>query len=308
MHNYGFIVGHYKSGSTWLINLLSLHPELRGVSETSVFSYAAKADTLQRAAANLFSISHWSQSGWRSFARHRANEMFRAFQQSKSSGLPVSDRPSVQWDLSRAARRSLRHELPTCESREEFCRVFFDVLRKEHHPASYLIEKNNNISLVPFIRTAFPDAKLMAIHRDGRDVVVSDRFFQQNEKGTASPLERRATAWRDAMEAHLEFTETHSVFSCSYEALSSDGPRVVRELLDFLDVASNEEIVNDMLERSSFRFRSGRKSGESNASSFYRSGRAGDWVNHFTDEDRRVFKSVAGDLLIRLGYERDLDW
>ena len=33
----GFIVGHYKSGSTWLINLLSLHPGIRGVSETHVF-------------------------------------------------------------------------------------------------------------------------------------------------------------------------------------------------------------------------------------------------------------------------------
>ena len=35
---------------------------------------------------------------------------------------------------------------------------------------------------------------------------------------------------------------------------------------------------------------------------------AGDWKNHFTEEDRRVFKEEAGELLIRLGYEEDLDW
>jgi hypothetical protein len=27
-----FIVGHYKSGSTWLLNLLSLHPAISGVA------------------------------------------------------------------------------------------------------------------------------------------------------------------------------------------------------------------------------------------------------------------------------------
>ena len=30
--------------------------------------------------------------------------------------------------------------------------------------------------------------------------------------------------------------------------------------------------------------------------------------NHFTEKDRRVFKEEAGELLIRLGYEEDLDW
>ena len=36
----GFIVGHYKSGSTWLLNLLSLHPGIRGVGETHIFRFS----------------------------------------------------------------------------------------------------------------------------------------------------------------------------------------------------------------------------------------------------------------------------
>ena len=40
----------------------------------------------------------------------------------------------------------------------------------------------------------------------------------------------------------------------------------------------------------------------------YRKGIVGDWRNHFTEDHRRVFKQVAGDLLIRLGYEKDTDW
>lgn len=40
----------------------------------------------------------------------------------------------------------------------------------------------------------------------------------------------------------------------------------------------------------------------------FRSGRTGEWRRYFTDEHKALFKDVAGDLLIRLGYERDHNW
>ncbi len=40
----------------------------------------------------------------------------------------------------------------------------------------------------------------------------------------------------------------------------------------------------------------------------FRSGKTGEWKNHFTDEHKKIFKDVAGDLLIKLGYEKDNDW
>jgi hypothetical protein len=40
----------------------------------------------------------------------------------------------------------------------------------------------------------------------------------------------------------------------------------------------------------------------------FRSGKAGGWRQHFTDSHKKLFKEVAGDLLVRLGYERDHDW
>lgn len=35
----------------------------------------------------------------------------------------------------------------------------------------------------------------------------------------------------------------------------------------------------------------------------FRSGKTGEWEKYFTEEHKRVFKEVAGDLLVRLGYE-----
>ncbi len=40
----------------------------------------------------------------------------------------------------------------------------------------------------------------------------------------------------------------------------------------------------------------------------FRSGKTGGWRQVFTDAHRRLFLDVAGDLLVRLGYEKNNDW
>ncbi len=40
----------------------------------------------------------------------------------------------------------------------------------------------------------------------------------------------------------------------------------------------------------------------------FRSGKAGGWRKQFSPENKQLFKEVAGDLLIQLGYERDHGW
>jgi len=40
----------------------------------------------------------------------------------------------------------------------------------------------------------------------------------------------------------------------------------------------------------------------------FRSGKVGGWREHFTDEHTALFKKVTGDLLVRLGYEKNVDW
>ena len=40
----------------------------------------------------------------------------------------------------------------------------------------------------------------------------------------------------------------------------------------------------------------------------FRSGKTGGWREHFTEEHKNLFKDVAGDLLVLLGYEKNNDW
>lgn len=52
----------------------------------------------------------------------------------------------------------------------------------------------------------------------------------------------------------------------------------------------------------------GRKQGQENTDSHYRKGKRGDWRNHFSERHKSVFKHKYGELLIKLGYEKDLNW
>jgi len=40
----------------------------------------------------------------------------------------------------------------------------------------------------------------------------------------------------------------------------------------------------------------------------FRSGKTGGWREHFTEEHKTLFKDVTGDLLVKLGYEKNNDW
>ncbi len=53
---------------------------------------------------------------------------------------------------------------------------------------------------------------------------------------------------------------------------------------------------------------SNRERGQVDLPSRLRKGVAGDWKDAFTVVDKRIFKEVAGDALIRLGYRRAGNW
>lgn len=48
--------------------------------------------------------------------------------------------------------------------------------------------------------------------------------------------------------------------------------------------------------------------GREDPTSHFRKGKVGDWSMYATPRFKRMFKELAGDALIRAGYERDMDW
>jgi hypothetical protein len=84
-------------------------------------------------------------------------------------------------------------------------------------------------------------------------------------------------------------------------------------------IHSRERVLNDMLsevEKSGYQIRTARTSAleilagsiQPGKSRTFRSGKTGAWREHFSAEHKRLFKDVAGDLLLQLGYEKNNDW
>lgn len=306
---FAFVVGHYKSGSTWLINMLSLHPAVRGLAETHVLRYSESCADFRQCTDILFRKVAWSGGGLRNLPRHWLVEFIRPLRARWKSLLPPADRPATRLDLSLSQQRSLRSCLLASKSPDDYCLRFFCTLHDQLRPERFLIEKTpTNIFNVPRIKHVFPQAKCIAVYRDGRDVAVSDRFFTRNEHHREKPLRESAIQWCKAMRAQQEYCDSFDVLTVSYEAMLDDPYHAARRLLHYLRLPDDDSIVENMVRRSSFEFTTGRRRGEERTTTFYRKGVAGDWRNYFTDEDKRTFRETAGDLLVHLGYEKDGNW
>jgi len=222
--------------------------------------------------------------------------------------LCVKNRPATRFDLTRKEQAALRRELETSMCADEFCRRLFHCLRQALKPDRYLVEKTpTNVFEVPRIHEIYPRAKLLAIVRDGRDVVVSEKFMLANLKRGIT-FRERVLAWRKAMEAHLKYEKDFGLYTFSYRQFLENGVGTLRGLLDFMGLVSFPDLLLDVQRRSSFEFITGRKNGHERSKEFFRKGIHGDWVNHFTTDEKKVFKDLAGDMLVRLGFESNNNW
>jgi hypothetical protein len=182
---------------------------------------------------------------------------------------------------------------------------------------------------------------IVAVFRDGRDVMVSAYFFflLPAEGSLAYGVERtrRRLNFKDYDDIRtnlprfieymfLEFPRigwstrfNWSDFVDSW--IDRDAPqvrydelltsphatlaRVVRQLTD-REVAPAR--LDQIVAKYSFENMTGRRRGQEMRNAFARKGIAGDWKNHFTLEARQVFDSFGGKQLIDLGYETNRDW
>jgi sulfotransferase 6B1 len=101
---------------------------------------------------------------------------------------------------------------------------------------------------------------------------------------------------------YLGWLDRPEVLSIHFEDLINDRAAALGRIMDHLlvraPISAPRQQILDCLEGSI----------NPQRSPTFRSGKTGEWKRHFTLEHKKIFKDVAGDLLIRLGYEKDTDW
>jgi hypothetical protein len=308
-----FIVGRAKSGTSWLRSIVDSHPEVLCVNEGRFFGrdYRGRGvipRSLHGALADSEYLRTWvERSPW-----------------------------SRGEDTEEHLRHLTRHAID-----------YFMTERLAKSGKKFAGDKTPLIGTeaVAEIAAIHPDAKVIHIVRDGRDVAISSMHHIWNnakDRGGHNDLSPEILAKRDAYRRDPDgfLARGESIFvggqlaatarnwadlvgkasrdgrallgdsyvEVRYEDLLERPVDETRRLLRFLGADYAEETAQRCVELTSFERVSKRKRGQEDSSSFFRKGVAGDWKTVFNEEDKRAFKTVAGDLLIDLRYERDDGW
>ena len=297
-----FILGHARSGTTLLMRLLRLHPEVH-------CNYQAHFFTRKPLLKSLVDTPEAEE--WLTRKSNRWNQ--------GSDLSPLVLRAAADVILERDAAREGK------------------MIVGDKSPSSTI-----HGQAVRDMHAVYPDAKLVYIVRDGRDVLISERFrnfveeskfltgedkriiadlqadsapFSDGRRSifTETFIRRVASGWVKNLqetedEARRLFDKNY--FGMRYEDLLATPFAEMSKLWKFLGVkkttkALEKTIKAEMASNPDEEWQAKRNEG---IASFLPKGQAGNWQRLFTEKDKSVFKEVAGELLIKWNYEKDSNW
>lgn len=164
---------------------------------------------------------------------------------------------------------------------------------------------------MPLLAALYPESKFVHIVRDPRDAATSALFHLARSDPRPRDEYIRyfiTTVWPlnagSARQAGSRLPGRY--LEIRYEDLLADEAGEARRVLMFLGVASDNAAVEACRSAARFeRFTGGRPRGEVDASSFFRRGVAGDWVNHLPDDLARDCCRQIAPLMAEFGYGVD---
>ena len=161
---------------------------------------------------------------------------------------------------------------------------------------------------------SFP-ARFIHLVRDGRDVIVSKYFYERdfcvNNKiydqfdvpfdkyvaRVAAEWHAYVTSWLDATPHYYKYEEfLQAPFDC------------LKRILDVLNIAVPDSQISYAVENNTKEGLKAALDMTFKFNTFVRTATSGDWVNYFDAAHKDAFKKIAGDAMVRLGYEKDLNW
>lgn len=198
--------------------------------------------------------------------------------------------------------------------------AWLDSLRPRDVASAHLFARTEAVARV--ISSAFVP---YFIFRDPRDVVVSHVFYvtemetrhvhhdyyaslpdfgaRLNVSILGRPdVEIEFSNIADRFAPYLDWLDQPSVLAIHFEDLILERAATLSRIMEHLLVRAPLPVPRErILEALESAINPGK-------SPTFRSGKTGEWKKYFTPEHKKIFKNVAGDLLIRLGYEKNNDW
>ena len=180
----------------------------------------------------------------------------------------------------------------------------YDIYAEAQDASTWCCKSLVNIHYVDIIEKHFDRPKYIYLYRDGRDVALS---FQKAVVGEKH-IYNIAKNWTDTQEKAIELIEKiepERVFCISYELLTQNTRDVAKSLCGFLGVQYTDSMM-DFYKTSEARNAASSSKLWGNVTSPVMSNNSGKYKTEMPEDDIRIFESVAGHVLDRLGYKREL--
>jgi hypothetical protein len=340
-----FMVGRGRSGTTWLMRVLDVHPEILCKGEGQFFDRNFRREDFRELHPRLKPSSLYNAIVGPGLLRDWVERSVWAVPGDKERHLDNLTRMATEYflahRLSRSGKRIVGDKTPfmSGKSTQEMVNISDEAGDGNGDEASY-----NGAEVLKEIAYLSPEAKVIHPIRDGRDVAVSVMHFmwsrsrdegwyyelddeERNKRDayredplslasegifTEKRLSAIARGWRaevsEAMERGPKILGDRYI-EVRYEALLEKPAEEVSRLLKFLGAEeAGTQAAKECLEAAESARLAKNEEKKSSAAVTFRKGLSGDWRNVFTDKDREIFKEHAGDLLIELGYENGDDW
>ena len=161
-----------------------------------------------------------------------------------------------------------------------------------------------NIHFLPAIEAHFGNARYIYLYRDGRDVALSFRKAVVGEKHFYHIAKDWAQTQRLAltMESYIGMDR---FFRVRYEDMVEEPEAMMMRLCEFLNMEYHQNMLNFHQSTEA------RRAAESsdlwgNVTQPIMRGNTGKYRTEASEDDLRIFESVAGDVLDQLGYRRSV--
>ncbi len=297
-----FIFGHARSGTTLLMRLARLHPEVHCNYQAHFFT----RQPLLKSLVNTPEAEEWLT---------RKSNRWNQGRDLSPLVLRAAADMIMERDAAREGKMIVGDKSPSSTIHGQAVRDLHDV---------------------------YPDAKLVYIVRDGRDVLISERFRNLVEESkfltaedkriiadlkvdsapfadgsrsifTETFIRRVAQGWvKNLTETEAEGRRLFgkNYFQLRYEDLLTKPFDEMSKFWKFLGVKKiakslDKTLRDEMSSNPDEEWQSKRNEG---IASFLPKGQAGNWRRLFTEKDKAVFKEVAGEMLVKWKYEKDVNW
>ncbi|MGD1855928.1 MAG: sulfotransferase [Leptolyngbyaceae cyanobacterium] len=311
-----FVVGCPRSGTSWVTSLISAHPGVVTVPrETHVYRLVYEP---------FIELPKWNWQqrlrSWKGILRRYGLKplLFGFLPRDIWQGIlrehQILNRPNSHGlhglvnhrDL-KALIEAIRREVPDTDGgllqAEELIAAMFDRFFEQHgKPGQTVLEKTPmHIRYAEQILWRFPEARIVEVVRDGRDVCVSYNALAQRERwariGTVGAIRRwkQCVEWGDIIRERPGLSPR--VYTVRYESLKADPERSLQQIFQFASLEWTEGQIEAIVAAGDIRRVQQKGNGQ-----YVRSGSVGDWQKHLSEAEIAMCSEIAGEQLMRLGY------